>query len=114
MNALHCQLVFARHLSLKGIQGMQQSNGERGTRPHAAASRKITIMVNFYSSINFEIAQDFPNRRVCDVFDRLAILHLGVDNAVSVFKEGRQITTGDIAVFVDRRSQYGASMSLVP
>src|SRR5262245_27108682 len=93
---------------------MQKANGERGTRAHAATRRKIAIMMDFYSAIDLEEAQNFTHRRVRNFVDGVAILHLGVNNTISVLKEGRQITAGDIAVLVDRGGQYSAAVLTIP
>jgi hypothetical protein len=49
-----------------------------------------------------------------DLFNSLAILHPGVDYAVAVFEEGREVATRYVTVLIDGGSQHGAAMLAVP
>src|SRR2546429_2055824 len=49
-----------------------------------------------------------------DLIDRLTMLDLGIDDAVSMLEEGREVAAVDIAVLVDRRGQHGSAMLDIP
>ena len=58
-------------------------------------------MVYFHPVIYTGEPQHFPHGRVPYLVDVPDELRLGIDDAVLVLEEGRQVTAGDIAVLID-------------
>jgi hypothetical protein len=60
-------------------------------------------MMDFHSSADFQVTQNFPDRRMRYFVYGLAILDLRVDQPDSMVEKWWQISAGKIAVLVDRR-----------
>ena len=93
---------------------MQQSDGERGTRSHAAASRQVTVVMNLDAAIHFQETQSFARRRMSQFIQRLNRFHFRIHHARPMLKERRQVATGQITIFVDGRRQHRAAVLAIP
>src|SRR5512135_3413637 len=71
-------------------------------------------MMDLNPTIDIEMPQDFSNGRMAHLVDRLATLNLGIDHADTVFEEGRQIPTGQVAILVDGCRQHRATVLAIP
>src|SRR5256886_14017104 len=114
VHAFRRQAVFTHHLALERIEGVEQAHREGRAGPDATAGRNVRVVVNLYTALDLQIAQRLTNGRMRDLFDRLTVLDLGVDDAVPMVEKGRQVATVDVAILVDRRRQHGAAMLVVP
>ena len=70
--------------------------------------------MNFEPFVTSSPAKNGAYRRVLNLIHMLDILDTGIDDAVFVFKERGKMTTTDIAILVNRGSQYYSTMLLVP
>src|SRR5580704_5049219 len=71
-------------------------------------------MVDLHTTVDTKMREHCPHRRMRDLWYGLAVLDLRVDDAVAMFKKEWQMTAGQVAVFVDGRSEHRAAMLLVP
>ena len=81
---------------------------------HAAAGRQVAVVVDLDAALDAEVAQDLADGGMGDLVDGLAVLHLGVDHAILVLEERRQIAAGDVAVLVDGGREDGAAVLPIP
>src|SRR5262245_39337814 len=93
---------------------MQKADGERRTGAHAAAGRQVAIVVQFDAAFKTEVAKGFADSGVGDLIDRRTVFDLPVDDAEAVFKEGGQVATGEVAVFIDGCGKHGTAVVPVP
>src|SRR5437667_10837025 len=70
--------------------------------------------MDFEPAVDSEVANDLTRGRVTDVVDRHAVLDLRVDDADLVLEKRRQVTTRQIAVFVDRGRQHRTTVFAIP
>ena len=114
VNALRSQLLFADGASLQRVERVEQADGERRTRPHAAAPRQIAVVVDFHPAFHFQIAQGFARGRVLNFVQCVAILNLGIHHTDAVLEKRRQIAAAEVAILVDGGRQHRAAVLAIP
>ena len=65
-------------------------------------------------TVELQITQHLSNRRMRNFIDVLTILDLRVNDPNPVLEERRQMTAGEITVFVDGGRQHRAAMFPIP
>ena len=114
MDALLGQLFFADGAALQRVERVEQADGERRTRPHAAAARQIAVVVDFNAAVHFQKAQRLARGRMLDLVQPLAVFNLGIHHADAVLEKRRQIAAGQVAILVDGRRQHRAAVLAIP
>src|SRR5262249_30755654 len=83
-------------------------------RAHAAAGRQVAVVVQFDAALDAQEAERLADGRVLDVVEGGARLDGAVDDAQAMLEEGGEGATGEVAILVDRRGEYGAAMGAIP
>ena len=114
MDGIKRQGMLIAHLLSQRIEAQQEAyrEGRAGTEP--GSSGKVRNVVNFDSIVNSEKLQTTTNGGVLNRAVLINIFNFRVRNPGVIFKKRRKVTTGDIAAFIDRRGQDGATMLAVP
>jgi hypothetical protein len=71
-------------------------------------------MMDLHTTIYLQIAQHLTNGRMSDLVDGLTVFDFGINQTDPVFEEWWEITTREIAVFVNRGGQHSAAMGTIP
>ena len=71
-------------------------------------------MMELNPLLNSEVIESCFDDRVPDVSHGVRILYSAVDDPVLVFKEGREKPKSQVAVLVDRSSEYCSTIAKVP
>ena len=110
------EVALVDRLAAHRVENVDQSHGERRTRPDPGAGRKITLMMDLDATFVVELheLQSCPDRRMQDLGNRVDGLDVRPDHPVTRGKEGGQVTPDDVAVPVDGHRQYVAAMFPIP
>ena len=95
--------MLGDHLSLERIEGVKQPDGEGRARSYAAASGDVGVVVDFHATLDIQITEHLTDRRMHYLIELLAVFDFGIDDAIAVLEEWREVATVYVAVFVDRR-----------
>ena len=114
VKALGDKLLLADALPLDGMHGVQETDGKRGTRSHAAACGQVAIVMHLDAVRHLHELQHRPGRRVPDLLDGPASVDLRVDHPVPMLEEGREIAAAQIAVLVDGRGHHRTAVFAIP
>ena len=101
MDGVQGELPLVGDVSLEGMQGIQESDGEGGTRSEAGHGRQIGIMLDLHPPFDPHVLQAFPDGGMDDLIYRLRQLGLGVPDPVVIGEEGGQVPAIDVTVLVD-------------
>jgi len=106
--------MLIAHLLSQRIEAQQEAYREGRARTEPCSSGKVRNVVNLDSIVNSEKLQTTTNGGVLNRAVLINIFNFRVRYPGVIFKKGRKVTTGDIAAFIDRRGQDGATMLAVP
>src|SRR5579864_1832104 len=102
------------NLTLVGAQGVQQAHREGGTGAQPGAGWEVSVVLDLHPGIHFMFRQNAANRWMLDLFDGLRQLYAGVNDAVAVFEERRQVAKGNVTVLVDGSAENGTAVLVIP
>ncbi len=108
------QLFLGYVLAAQRVDGVDESDGERGARAQAGAGGQVAVVVDFQSVLAIVDAQHRFHRRVLDLGDVDDVFDAGIDDAVLVLEELRQVAAVDVAVLVDRGREHRAAVAPHP
>jgi hypothetical protein len=114
MDGIERQVMLIAHLLPQRIEAQQEAYREGRARTEPSSSGKVRNVVNLDSIVHSEKLQTTTNGGVLNGAVLINIFNFRVRNPGVIFKKGRKVTTGDIAAFIDRRGQDGATMLAVP
>src|SRR5271163_1457981 len=96
------------------MQGMEKTHGESGRGAHATAGGEIAVMVDFQAAVPLHFLQNGADGGMLDIADLAAGLVLRINDTVTVLEERRQITRGQVTIFVDAGGKYDPALVEVP
>src|SRR5882757_6809242 len=70
--------------------------------------------MDFHAAGHVQESQDFAHGWMLDFFDAMTAFDLGIDDLNAVLEERRQVSAGEVTVFVDGGGQHGPAMLTIP